>query len=137
MIKPNCDKCGNELKEFGGILLSPPDKDNKVVKDHLCVKCYDTIKNGTETKDLKTPNRKIGKATSKTMMSFKDLVKYTGLSKGYLYKLTSTGAIPHYKPFGKVLFFDVAEIDAFLRQNRRASTDELEVEANTYVTLKR
>lgn len=39
-IKPTCDKCGNELLEFGGILLSPPDKENKVVKFHLCKNCY-------------------------------------------------------------------------------------------------
>jgi len=25
-IKPKCDKCGDELKEFGAILLSPPNK---------------------------------------------------------------------------------------------------------------
>lgn len=44
MIKPKCEKCGYELTEFGAILLSPPDKDNKVIKDHLCIKCYDQIK---------------------------------------------------------------------------------------------
>lgn len=39
-IKPTCDKCGNELNEFGAILLSPPDIENKVRKFHLCVDCY-------------------------------------------------------------------------------------------------
>lgn len=38
-IKPKCDKCKKELKEFGGILLSPPKK-NVVQKFHLCPKCY-------------------------------------------------------------------------------------------------
>ena len=38
-IKPKCDKCKKELKEFGGILLSPPKK-NMVRKFHLCQKCY-------------------------------------------------------------------------------------------------
>ncbi|MDP3991108.1 MAG: hypothetical protein Q8P63_02320 [Candidatus Nealsonbacteria bacterium] len=38
-IKPKCDKCKKELKEFGGILLSPPKK-NIVKKFHLCKKCY-------------------------------------------------------------------------------------------------
>jgi len=38
-IKPVCDKCKKELKEFGGILFSPP-KDNIVRKFHICVKCY-------------------------------------------------------------------------------------------------
>ena len=42
-IKPICDKCGSELNTFGGILLSPPDEDNKVKKLHLCVECYQEI----------------------------------------------------------------------------------------------
>jgi len=41
-IKPKCDKCKKELKEFGGILLSPPKK-NMVRKFHLCKKCYQEI----------------------------------------------------------------------------------------------
>ena len=42
-IKPICDKCKEELNEFGAILLSPPDKDKKVKKFHLCKKCYQEI----------------------------------------------------------------------------------------------
>jgi|GEM_PF-1113961 len=38
-IKPKCDKCQNELLDFGGILLSPPSMDSKVVKYHLCQEC--------------------------------------------------------------------------------------------------
>ena len=45
MIAPVCDKCKDELKEFGGILLSPPDEESKVKKFHLCLKCYDEIIN--------------------------------------------------------------------------------------------
>ena len=40
MIKPMCNLCGKELNEFGGILLSPPDKQNKVNKYHICINCY-------------------------------------------------------------------------------------------------
>lgn len=39
-IHPTCDKCKKELKEFGAILLSPPDKKNTVKKFHLCKVCY-------------------------------------------------------------------------------------------------
>ena len=46
MIKPTCDKCGKELNEFGAILLSPPDKENKVRKFHICVECYNKIEEG-------------------------------------------------------------------------------------------
>lgn len=44
-IKPKCDKCKKELKEFGGILLGPPKK-NMVRKFHLCQKCYREISHG-------------------------------------------------------------------------------------------
>ena len=42
-IKPKCDMCGNELTEFGGILLSPPSEDSTVLKSHLCEDCYEKI----------------------------------------------------------------------------------------------
>ncbi len=42
-IKPVCDSCGDELMEFGGILLSPPDGGGSVRKLHLCVNCYRKI----------------------------------------------------------------------------------------------
>ena len=42
-IKPKCDKCKEELKDFGGILLGPPDESNNVRKFHLCKQCYKDI----------------------------------------------------------------------------------------------
>jgi hypothetical protein len=42
-INPLCDKCGNELTEFGGILLSPPNDQNQVTKYHLCIECYQQL----------------------------------------------------------------------------------------------
>lgn len=42
-INPHCDKCKEELVEFGGILLSPPDSDDKVLKTHICKSCYRAI----------------------------------------------------------------------------------------------
>jgi hypothetical protein len=42
-IKPICDKCGAELTDFGGILLSPPNQKGEVKKLHLCVGCYQTV----------------------------------------------------------------------------------------------
>ena len=44
-IKPVCEKCKNELEDFGGILLSPPDENEKVKKSHLCKKCYEEVIN--------------------------------------------------------------------------------------------
>lgn len=42
-IRPTCDRCGLELADFGGILLSPPDNQGRVQKYHLCQQCYRMI----------------------------------------------------------------------------------------------
>lgn len=71
----------------------------------------------------------------KTVMNFEDLAAYTGLSKSYLYKLTSQNILPFSKPFGKCLFFDKAEIDRFLLSNRSATVNEIDNQAANFVTL--
>lgn len=43
-IKPKCDLCRDELKDFGAILLSPPDKKGMVKKYHVCKTCYAEMK---------------------------------------------------------------------------------------------
>ncbi len=48
--------------------------------------------------------------TSKPL-SFTEACAYLHFKPGYLYKLTSQKAIPHYKPSGKMLFFSKAELD--------------------------
>jgi excisionase family DNA binding protein len=75
--------------------------------------------------------------SQKTVLNFDEAATYTGLSKSYLYKLTSSGGIPCYKPQGKQLYFDKLELDSWLLQNRKATTEELEIQASTFVTLKK
>ena len=43
MIKPRCFIDNKELQEFGAILLSPPDKQGKIKKFHICIKHYKKI----------------------------------------------------------------------------------------------
>ena len=54
---------------------------------------------------------------NKNVLSFEEASKFLNLSKSYLYKLTSGNLIPHYKPQGKMLYFEKAELEAWLRQN--------------------
>ena len=54
---------------------------------------------------------------SKNVLSFDEASRFLNLSKSYLYKLTSGNLIPHYKPQGKMLYFEKAELEAWLRQN--------------------
>lgn len=39
MIDPKCDRCGESMTEFGALYFSPPDKDGRVTKKHICVGC--------------------------------------------------------------------------------------------------
>lgn len=54
--------------------------------------------------------------TTKKLLNFTEACEYTGFRASYLYKLTSTGRIPHYKPYGKMIFFDRVELENFLLQ---------------------
>ncbi len=47
-------------------------------------------------------------------LSFKEACNYLGYAPSYLYKLTSSGKIPHYKPSGKILFFSKVELDEWI-----------------------
>jgi excisionase family DNA binding protein len=75
--------------------------------------------------------------SQKTVLNFDEVAAYTGLSKSHLYKLTSTGGIPCYKPHGKQIYFDKTEIDGWLLQNRKATNDEIDSQAATFITLKK
>lgn len=55
--------------------------------------------------------------TTKNMFTFMEACAYLGVSESLLYKLTSTKEIPHYKPRGKMVYFDKAELDVWLKQN--------------------
>jgi len=73
--------------------------------------------------------------SQKTVFNFDEVAVYTHLSKSYLYKLTSTGGIPCYRPNGKQIYFDRAEIDKWLLSNKAPTSDEIESKAASYVTL--
>ena len=66
-------------------------------------------------------------------LSFEEASKFLNLSKSYLYKLTSGNLIPHYKPQGKMLYFEKAELEAWLRQNPVKTQAQIEQEAQKYV----
>lgn len=72
---------------------------------------------------------------AKKMLNLDEVVLLTGLSKSYLYRLTSSGRIPHYKPSGKQIYFDRSDIEAWLRRNRVDSIEEIERAAINYVVM--
>lgn len=72
----------------------------------------------------------------KTFLNITELSTYTGLSKSYLYKLSHLGKLPAFKPLGKCLFFDIEEINNWIRQNPIKNANDLETQAATLSTLK-
>jgi excisionase family DNA binding protein len=70
---------------------------------------------------------------AKKILNIEDVSLLTGLSKSHLYKLTYRREIPHYKPAGKVLYFDRAEIENWMKQNKVTSNSEIDEMANNYL----
>lgn len=71
---------------------------------------------------------------AKNVLVLDDVVILTGLSKSHLYKLTCTHQIPHYKPNGKLIYFDRAEIELWMKQNRVATESEVDQKAVNYIS---
>lgn len=74
---------------------------------------------------------------AKNILSFEEACAFLNLSKSYLYKLTSTCAIPHFKPSGKMVYFEREELEKWLRQNPVKTKDQIEMEASSYILKKR
>ena len=74
--------------------------------------------------------------SQKKVLNLDEVSVFSGLSKSYLYKLTCSGGIPCYKPQGKHIYFDKVEIEQWLLQNKKATDNEIENKAVTFVTLK-
>ena len=62
----------------------------------------------------------------KEMLTVDELVMYTGLSKNWVYKLTSNKILPHYKPTGKLMYFKRSEIDDWIMNNPIRPTKTIE-----------
>ena len=73
---------------------------------------------------------------TKEVLTSDEAAVYMGVSKSYLYKLTMRKQIPHYKPMGKMCYFNRAELEEWLQQNRCATDAELSQKAAGYCQRK-
>ena len=69
---------------------------------------------------------------AKNVLALEDVALLTGLSKSHLYRLTCTHQIPYYKPNGKQIYFDRAEIESWMKQNRVATAAEINQQAQVF-----
>lgn len=58
---------------------------------------------------------------------------YLNISKSFLYKLTHLKKITHFKPNGKKIYFQRADLNKWLFRNKRESESEIEQKAIDYV----
>jgi excisionase family DNA binding protein len=70
---------------------------------------------------------------NKEVLNMNEACKYLELSISHLYKLTSGGMIPFYKPSGKKLYFKKSELDSWLLRNRCATMEEIENDNTNYL----
>lgn len=60
----------------------------------------------------------------KEIFTSEETARYLGVSRSWLYNMTSKKLIPHYKPMGRMCFFKRVELEEWLQQSK------VEVEAN-------
>lgn len=70
--------------------------------------------------------------TGKEVLTSEEVARYMGISLSYLYKLTMRRQIPHYKPLGKMCYFNRVEVEQWLQSNRVATEEELNERATAY-----
>ena len=69
---------------------------------------------------------------TKEVLTSDEAAKYMGVSKSYLYKLTMRQQIPHYKPMGKMCYFNRLELEQWLQSNRVSTSTEISQQAQAY-----
>ncbi|MCD8301524.1 MAG: helix-turn-helix domain-containing protein [Prevotellaceae bacterium] len=69
---------------------------------------------------------------TKEVLTSDEAARYLGISKSYLYKLTMRRQIPHYKPMGKMCYFNRGEIEKWLQDNPIATEAQLNDRAAAY-----
>lgn len=73
---------------------------------------------------------------TKEVLTSDEAAKYMGVSKSYLYKLTMRQQIPHFKPMGKMCYFNRLELEQWLQSNRVATTKDIEQQAQDFCMKK-
>ena len=79
-------------------------------------------------------------ATQPKPLTLEETAKFLDVSKSHLYRLVCYKKIPHYKPEGKRLYFDQAELVAWLKRNHSVTQvqreAQLEEKAASYLVCR-
>lgn len=61
--------------------------------------------------------------TTKDILNMKEVCQYFDISQSLLYKLTCSGEIPHFKPRGKMIFFEKKELIEWIKKSNLLSSE--------------
>lgn len=61
--------------------------------------------------------------TTKDILNMKEVCQYLDISQSLLYKLTCNGEIPHFKPRGKMIFFEKKELIEWIKKSNLLSSE--------------
>lgn len=70
--------------------------------------------------------------SERKFITFENAAKYLGVSRSHLYKLNHQKVLPYFKPGGKIIYYDQADLEKFITSNRVSSNDELELLAQKH-----
>ena len=62
--------------------------------------------------------------STKDILNMKEVCQYLDISQSLLYKLTCNGEIPHFKPRGKIIFFEKKELIKWIKNNGNHVSEE-------------
>ena len=68
----------------------------------------------------------------KEVLNSKEASQYLKLSRSHLYRLTSAGSIPHYRPNGKKFYFKRSELESWLL-GYHITAQETQISKNAYI----
>ena len=60
--------------------------------------------------------------STKDILNMKEVCQYLDISQSLLYKLTCNGEIPHFKPRGKMIFFEKKELIKWIKKNGKSGS---------------
>ena len=73
---------------------------------------------------------------SKNVLNLKEACEFLGFKRSSVYKMTSSGILPHSKPNGKTIFFEKAKLEEWMLSNPSSSFSYKKNLASSYITSK-
>ncbi|MCT3644058.1 helix-turn-helix domain-containing protein [Elizabethkingia anophelis] len=83
-------------------------------------------------KTKRSEQQQISDHIGKKMLTTKEAASYLRLSVQHIRKLSREGKIPSYQPNRKNIYFDIEDLDYYLRVGKRMSEEEIIRRTNRY-----